>query len=68
MGIHLKLDGNAVPPKINVPHPVSDIAKGRKNNIANSIEVRFVNIKTYYVTAQFTEPEIKNNLNVVDIR
>ena len=44
-GIHLKRDSNAIPKPIFVPHPIRHIARRRKNNILNSIEVRIVHIK-----------------------
>ena len=51
-GVHLKLDGSAVPPPIFVPHPIINISRGRKKQHTPYVEVRICHINIKYSPAQ----------------
>ena len=63
MHIYLKLDESAIPAPIIVLYQVNNIAKGRKNDMPNSIEV---NLNIYIFPEQLFESKINNYINVIE--
>ena len=66
-GVHLKLDGSAVPPPIFVSHPVKEYYQRKKKQHIVNVEVSIYHINIQSFHAQFFQLKIKNYLHLLDI-